>query len=674
MSLHHLANHLQTAGRGEDKVLVHMTPKEVSGLQQLAMAHGGSLTINPKTGLAEAGFLSAILPMIAGLALGPAGIGLTAMQAGLAVGAVGTLATGSLGKGIMAGLGAYGGAGMGAGLVSAGTPAATGTTSTLAGTSPMGTLTGAGVENFAAPTAFKAAQTAQTAVQTGALPTLGGYNASSIMPNLANQGAASAISTAPIVRPPFAATPGTDVFRPQVDLGQISQSPINTLDVRSMNPPVSSSVVNAEQVAPRSVMFDGATPKAAYQAPEMTNFEKAQAGFKDVTSSGKKAWEFMKEHPMPFISTGIAAAKAMQPEYEPPEVNQGMIRPYEYTYGATGADTQPYSGSGERTYFNPQYTALKPYKAPGPEYAAQGGLMGLKYAVGGPVEQMSADNAISANQMYPQSQLQTAIYSNPMVQRPMPNDVVNPSGDAGVDPYTGEARFAEGGETTGGYRYDYDPKTQKFTQIAKPTPVNPISKMFGGLNGIGNAGMTGAPMGNGVIARAVRAAQGQTAPEAPIVTGGIAPPVGQTQQMQSYQPLQQPINVPAYQTPEQQLGLNGFYDYMNQQLSGMRGYAVGGMTDGHLGGYSDGGRLLKGPGDGVSDSIPAVIGNRQPARLADGEFVVPARIVSELGNGSTEAGAKRLYAMMERVQKARGKTTGKNKVAINSKADKYLPA
>ena len=94
----------------------------------------------------------------------------------------------------------------------------------------------------------------------------------------------------------------------------------------------------------------------------------------------------------------------------------------------------------------------------------------------------------------------------------------------------------------------------------------------------------------------------------------------------------------------------------------------GGST---LGGYSDGGRLLKGPGDGVSDSIPATIGGKQPARLADGEFVIPARIVSEIGNGSTEAGAKKLYAMMDRIQGARKKSI-KN-VAANTKADKYLP-
>ena len=101
-------------------------------------------------------------------------------------------------------------------------------------------------------------------------------------------------------------------------------------------------------------------------------------------------------------------------------------------------------------------------------------------------------------------------------------------------------------------------------------------------------------------------------------------------------------------------------------------YNMGGISS--LGTYSDGGQLLKGPGDGVSDDIPAQIGARQPARLADGEFVVPARVVSELGNGSTDAGAKRLYAMMDRVQKNRRKSVGKGKVAVNSKAYKHLPA
>jgi hypothetical protein len=99
------------------------------------------------------------------------------------------------------------------------------------------------------------------------------------------------------------------------------------------------------------------------------------------------------------------------------------------------------------------------------------------------------------------------------------------------------------------------------------------------------------------------------------------------------------------------------------------GLAMGGIAN--LGSYSDGGRLLRGPGDGVSDSIPATIGKGQPARLADGEFVIPARIVSELGNGSTEAGARKLYAMMDRIKKARSKA--KN-IAADTKSDKHLPA
>jgi hypothetical protein len=119
-------------------------------------------------------------------------------------------------------------------------------------------------------------------------------------------------------------------------------------------------------------------------------------------------------------------------------------------------------------------------------------------------------------------------------------------------------------------------------------------------------------------------------------------------------------------------GSSSFDSAYSAAKGGLMALAQGGMSN--LGDYSDGGRLLRGPGDGVSDDIPAMIGKKQPARLADGEFVVPARIVSELGNGSTEAGARKLYAMMERVQKARGKTVGKGKIATNSRASKHLPA
>ena len=105
---------------------------------------------------------------------------------------------------------------------------------------------------------------------------------------------------------------------------------------------------------------------------------------------------------------------------------------------------------------------------------------------------------------------------------------------------------------------------------------------------------------------------------------------------------------------------------------GIAGFATGGGI-GSLGGYAAGGnpRLLNGPGDGMSDSIPATIGHKQPARLADGEFVVPADVVSHLGNGSTDAGAKHLYAMMDKVRAAR---TGNKKQSKQINPNKFLPA
>ena len=105
-----LAEQLQSFGRGDDSMLVHMTPGEVNSLQGLAMATGGSLTINPHTGLPEAGWLGKLLPTILGAALAATGVG-APLAAGI-VGAGQFARTGSLKKGLMAGLGAFGGAGM----------------------------------------------------------------------------------------------------------------------------------------------------------------------------------------------------------------------------------------------------------------------------------------------------------------------------------------------------------------------------------------------------------------------------------------------------------------------------------------------------------------------------------------------------------------------------------
>jgi hypothetical protein len=725
MSLHTLANHLQSAGRGEDKVLVHMTPGEVKGLQSLAMAHGGSLSINPETGLPEAGILSSLLPMIAGFALGPAGFKLmSAAQAGLAVGALTGVATGSLKQGIMAGLGAYGGAGLGEGLMAQGaTPASTGsgiglqapTDATRIGLQNNGATVGLKAPVFEPSVVnsnmgLKAYQPSMpsglTNVSSGMTPTnltqarLPQYANFDFTTGMKPPTAVGPISTyAPngfdagknlsgVMEPPYVTRTGNPYRVIEIKGDPILEAygPLNPAPVSYTPPKPIADFSNF----PKPLQTSGASTAIGRPSgridvlpsdPALAQPQSISGPFRDQMSqlgrgfsASTKDFEGLKGlyNAMPqgsVIASGLTLAEAMKPEKLKEKKDKSLIRPYEFDYGSTNVSGDPYSGSAERTYFNPVFTAKTSYEAPGREYAASGGLMG--YAVGGPVEQMAAMNAVGANTGYPQANLQTPMYSNPAMQRPQAANVIAPSADAGVNTYTGEARFGDGGpidtrpffnpntsgmsaenytrsELAGGRRapiatptvapanqYTYDPKTMQFTQTG----------------------------GKGEV------------------SGGVAQLAGQPimQPTSPAQPLIPAINIPAYQTPEQQLGLGGFYNMMNQQLGGYGGYAgyaaggnVGGMPN--LGDYSDGGRLLKGPGDGVSDSIPASIGNRQPARLADGEFVVPARIVSELGNGSTEAGARKLYAMMDRVQKARRKTVGKGKVAVNSKAENTLPA
>jgi hypothetical protein len=262
---------------------------------------------------------------------------------------------------------------------------------------------------------------------------------------------------------------------------------------------------------------------------------------------------------------------------------------------------------------------------------ADGGI--ASYAVGGPVETMSAQNAISGNMMYPQSQLQTDMYSNPMVQRPMPTNVIQSGIDAPVSAYTGEPRFATGGSTKAEANYS------KMMGVRTPEQIQRDQEY---LEAYAKKEMAGSINTDSDV---------DTRTKDPLNASLTSlKKIGKRVGIK-------PVDLPKSNTTDS----NVFHAAAN-----------GGIMH-SLGGYSDGGRLLRGPGDGVSDSIPATIGNRQPARLADGEFVVPARIVSELGNGSTEAGARKLYQMMERIQADRKKSIGKGKVAVNSKATKHLP-
>jgi hypothetical protein len=322
-------------------------------------------------------------------------------------------------------------------------------------------------------------------------------------------------------------------------------------------------------------------------------------------------------------------------------------------------------------------------------------------------------------------------YATPW-QTPIPRNVVNGATDTNIDPMTGEMKFAEGGETT----VKYDPGKQQYEAIKQgqsrsPTTQELVNASVGsgrvdsGGGGGGQGGTAGSSGSSGYGDFGLGAiGAGQALSSYGDILGGLAPGgllaglIGAGLMSSGTGQLGQ-AEADAASMGGDFSGHAGFdagsFGYGGGMGSGADtsggyggsaagdaavggadnsggadgggsgadggGWQQGGLTHAYaagggynLGDYSDGGRLLRGPGDGVSDSIPATIGKKQPARLADGEFVVPARIVSELGNGSTEAGARKLYAMMNRIQSARGKTVGKGKVAKNSRAERHLPA
>ena len=186
--LHPIAQAVQSQGRGNDTQLVHMTPNEVAGMQALAKAHGGSLSINPSTGLPEAGFLDSLLPTILGAGLTVATGGAAApWMIGAGLGALQYARTGSLEKGLMAGLGAYGGAGLGASLAGAGATAGSQTMTNLAAEQAKQQAAAAAAKDVAAKEAAQLA--AKTAGENLALQQANTLGANTFSQNLSNMGA-----------------------------------------------------------------------------------------------------------------------------------------------------------------------------------------------------------------------------------------------------------------------------------------------------------------------------------------------------------------------------------------------------------------------------------------------------------------------------------------------------
>jgi hypothetical protein len=659
MSLQLAAQHLSDHGRGPDDTLVHMSRKEVKSLNDLAMAHGGQLTINPQTGLPEAGFLSSILPMVAGAGLmAVSGGAINPMTAGLLVGGGSYLMNPN--KGLMgalsAGLGAYGGAGLAGGLSGLATSEA-----------------GASVQNLANEGVQQevARQTAQQQAQQQLAMNSGYAN---------------------------------------IDPGVVTPSALPADQLAT----IKSNIVNEQLLAkPLPTGFDAIKQGAQslYDNPTADKFKAIGGGsYSGLARMGLAA---------------AAPAAGEQAKFTPPPTSatagKQVVPHYKFSPGAQ-TPTPTASPTGvENVYFKPQYTALSDEEAkqmyPGygayvpPTAAANGGLMG--YAGGGPVEQMSNDNAIGANTGFPQAYLHNNAYATPY-QTPISQNVLTGAGDVSVDPYTGEQRMAAGGVS-------YDPQTQRYTGgIADALPANTDVNIYNDTGGPASGGgpssassssssSNGSPTGSTIGDIGYAISNQSISPMAAAIAGGLMDALSSTSvnsvnatngmDVASDAASAASAAAAAADASGGAPGMGGGSDASSGDSGAAGGggggaadarggylshgrfdqrprMAMGGISDAgyNLGGYSDGGRLLRGPGDGVSDSIPAVIGKKQPARLADGEFVVPARIVSELGNGSTEAGARKLYAMMDRIQAARGKTVGKGRVAKNSRSEKYLPA
>jgi hypothetical protein len=811
-------------GRNNDSMLVHMTPKEVSGLHALAVANGGQLTVNPETGLTEAGFLDSLLPALIGFGLNAfvpglgaavgsmfGGLG-AAAGTGIAVGGLTALATGNLSKGVMAGFGAYGGAGLGESLMGAGVNAATN-----AGT--------AGYESILADKGF--------------IPGTAEYGAAASDLALGAQKSAMAASPMDRLTAGFSATTqspealmnyaggnykyGIAAAAPALAGLSEEDETVTKMPSTGMITPF---VMNRKQLARDESLSPSAQQKyLSYGVTPITPFKAAEGGAVQhfrMGGIGSEYGDADTAYEMPDIAAQKALMRA-QRQQQQAALDPAFTTPTPVSnFGGEGSNSSDNmrsggdegNGVGTTDPYTQQFLdKAKTYKntMTGDSASAFDYLMGNRR----PTAQTTGrtDSANPRGTVRPPVGMQKpAVPANtediqaladvvrggggnagagpsgaggfPAGLAPAANTVAQSLGDMGLNtlssavskaamngamsgsgaapgsstgPAAGASNASHGGESGGWGSRDAGGGTGGASGGGGNSQGPGGMGRGGGMGGGGAGGDGGGPgsggRGGGMGGGGMGAARGGLldqyyadggvtgggnidlhvpisigagggggggfgggfgggngiqqggTPQQPSM-GGLGGLLGQlqpqmpqefaqqaTDQMEQTQPQQhqfmQPFGGINAQTPQQQQLMQQVAQGLGKQsqpfggaMGGMRYSAfadggVAGMADGGLGalgGYSDGGRLLRGPGDGVSDSIPATIGQRQPARLADGEFVVPARIVSELGNGSTEAGARQLYAMMDRIQKGRKKTVGKNKVAANTRSAKHLPA
>lgn len=712
MSLQTVAKHMASQGRGPDTQLVHMTQNEVARLQELARKNGGSLTINPTTGLPEAGFLDDIFDgvgdiiqditsspvgsMLAGAALMAAGI--PPSFAGLATG-VASLASGnSLGQSFGAGLGAYGGASM-AGSMGVGAPTEL---APVADANPA-VLPGGTVS--APTTAPISAPVPETLIPKDAFPTVGAtasdMSARQIMNSPAGYGdymPSASTYDAGLAAAPQAAAPqiAAKAAAPTTS-GGIMDTLSGYYDKAGKwvaeNPGLAlagaaglGALAGAGKpdAAPEKDPYEGAYIRPFVYNPKTGGLQQLRVVKAPVKAArGGLMPSNNTQYPMADITHAVYATPYQTPYAEnmlggaqdvAVDPYSGQEKPYAsggLTFGGiTNQDAYEFlSGAAMPTYGerpapavqnSTQYAAwaprdptavddtgntlnnLKPYDSSSSVSPAATALSRPGQGVNNFTQSLGL-GLMKAGQIAPALTGLTGLAANFIG-----GEMVDSQLDA-----MGQANAAAGVQNTPGVVSVSDQSGNVISRSSPASIAAADAAMFGGDSSGSNS---------------VSDSQGNISSSADYTNGADMSSDSYSSGTYSGSSDSSGDGTGG----EARGGLSPDFKY-HMANGGLSALAAGGGAY-NLGGYSDGGRLLKGPGDGVSDSIPATIANKQPARLADGEFVIPARIVSELGNGSTDAGARQLYKMMDRIQAARRKTTGKNKVATNSRASKALPA
>ena len=702
MSLHNLASQIQSRGRGDDKMLVHMTPGEVQGLQALAMRHGGSLTINPDTGLPEAGFLKRMLPTL----IGAGAMMIPGMQpigaAMLGAGAGFVTSGGNLKAGIMGGLGAWGGASLMGGMMGAGAMGAAESASLLGDAAIAGGETTAGMVGAANTGLPVGTETLGGAVTTGGAgggssvgasgPSFSsnfdnlvkGYKATPLNLNYLKEnmypigaaatsilsGGSDESKAAPVDKgqirpytysqernPNFGTVPGESYFKQAYTEGQPYAAASGGIVALANGGPVERMSMMNTAMNPQGGLYpQGMIDKTQYATPiqrpvssEMIETDSAYDRSNPLLmAAGGPAKQTTTISPVQQLQLASAANQASAASQERVPDYGAVSQPVPYNRYSQPAPAQ-----------NPavaQYNQIIADRAAN-EYVTQPSPLSL--LPGGGDRATATDTSKLINEYYLKNLGRQAdqpgldYYNKQKTTTGMSladiNKDISTSGEANIRNF---------------YKQNYD-------RFATPEEIASVQKRYAG----------------GESPEQIIADLKAKAPVRP------ATPASKdtTQTDYSYDPVTGKYTAPtAVAKPTEIGGLDmndpavqqfikqQYQNYQNSQsvggkagglMPGALSYARGGIAD--LGGYSDGGRMLRGPGDGMSDSIPGVIGNKQPARLADGEFVVPADVVSHLGNGSTDAGARKLYSMMDRIRAAR---TGKKRQAPAVKATRFMPA